>query len=270
MTKFEVLVFMAEGTKEIVVREEAPNWFVALESALSGLGMADCMANILCDVKEDGAIHVSDTTSSRRFLIREIDPSKEGSVTPPLSSKGVGREVKMVKKEELLADLFTDVMDAWDLSEKEATNFFLDLALKYIPAESGSIAKTDLSSNDLEFVACRGPKGDDVCGLKIKMGQGLSGFSAKHSCYIAVSDVQKDPRFFREISDKIGYETNSIICAPVKSAETNITFGVLQLINKSDSYQFNEDDMEYLRFISEKMAEYFHMMWVTKDNNLED
>jgi len=270
MTKFEVLVFMAEGTKEIVVREDAPNWFVALESALSGLGMADCMANILCDVKEDGSIHVSDTQSSRRFLIRELDETKK-DVTP-VRSETIGREVKqtITKKEDLLADLFTDVMDAWDLTGKEAADFFLDLALKYVPSESGSFAKTDLSSSDLEFISCRGPKSDQVVGLKINMGQGLSGFSAKYGCFIAVSDVQKDPRFFREISDKLGYETNSIACAPVKSEESSITFGVIQLINKKEGYRFNEDDMEYLRFISEKMAEHFHMNWMSTDNNLED
>ncbi len=267
MTKFEVLIPMLEGGKEIVVREEAPNWFCALESALSGLGMADCMGNILCDVKEDGTIHVSDTKSSRRFLIREIDLANNA----PLKTENVGREVsKITKKDEMLADLFTDVMDAWDLQEKEASDFFLDLALKYIPSDSGSFAKTDLSTNDLEFVSCRGPKGSEVLGLKIKMGQGLSGFSAKYGCFIAVSDAQKDPRFFKDISEKIGYETNSIICAPVKSEETNITFGVIQLINKKERHRFNEDDIEYLRFIAEKMAEYFHTKWITTDNNLEE
>jgi hypothetical protein len=269
MTKFEVLIPMPGGDREVSVREDAPNWFCALESALSGLGMSDCMANILCDVKEDGTIHVTDTKSDRRFLIREVDLTKS---EPPVKAENVGRreEVKITKKDEMLADLFTDVMDAWDMPEKEASEFFLDLSLKYIPSDSGSFAKTDLSSNDLEFVSCRGPKSGEVCGLRIKMGQGLSGFSAKYGCFIAVSDAQKDPRFFKDISEKIGYETNSIVCAPIKSSETSITFGVIQLINKKDSHRFNEDDMEYLRFISEKMAEYFHTKWMSKNNNLEE
>ncbi|HNZ53647.1 MAG TPA: GAF domain-containing protein [bacterium] len=267
MTKFEVLVPLAEGGKEVVVREEGPNWFCALESALSGLGMADSMKNVICDVKEDGAIHVTDTASGRKFLVRELDLTKN---IQKIKEEPKKEEPKVTRKDEMLADLFTDVMDAWDLPEKDIPGFFLDLALKYIPSESGSFAKSDLSSTDMEFVACRGPKGDDVCGIKIKVGQGLVGFSAKHSCFIAVGDVHKDPRFFKEISEKIGYETTSIACAPVKSLETTITFGVLELINKKNSYRYNEDDLEFLRFIAEKMAELFHSRWTESNNNLED
>lgn len=266
MTKFEVLVPLADS-KEVVVREEGPNWFCALESALSGLGMADSMKNVICDVKEDGTIHVTDTASGRKFLVRELDLTKNIQKSEEAPQK---EESKITRKDEMLAELFTDVMDAWDLTVQAAPGFFLDLALKYIPSESGSYAKSDLSSTDMEFVVCRGPKSEAVCGIKLKVGQGLVGFSAKNGCYIAVGDVQKDPRFFKEISEKIGYATNSIACAPVKSLETSITFGVLELINKKNSYRYNEDDMEFLRFISEKMAEFMHSKWSESNNNLED
>jgi hypothetical protein len=266
MTKFEVLVPMGQGNKEVVVREEGPNWFCALESALSGLGMADAMTNIICDVKEDGSINVTDTASSKHFVVRELDLTKS-----PIQAEEKKEEVpKITRKDEMLANLFTDVMDAWDLKPSEAYDFFLDVALKYIPSESGSYAKSDLSSTDLEFVSCRGPKSDAVCGIKVKVGQGLVGFSAKHACFIAVGDVHKDPRFFKEISEKIGYETSSIICAPIRSMETGITFGVIELINKKDASRFNEDDMEFIRFIAEKMAEFFHTSWIDSNNNLED
>lgn len=266
MTKFEVLVPMGQEGKEVVVREEGPNWFCALESALSGLGMADSMTNIICDVKEDGSINVTDTASNKKYVVRELDLTK----SPIQVEKKKEEAPKITQKDEVLANLFSDTMDAWDLSGKEAADFFLDLALKYIPSESGSYARSDLSSTDLEFVSCRGPKSDAVCGIKVKVGQGLVGFSAKHACFIAVGDVQKDPRFFKEISEKIGYETSSIICAPIRSLETGITFGVLELINKKGSSRFDEEDMEYIRFISEKMAELFHSKWTESNNNLED
>jgi len=52
--------------------------------------------------------------------------------------------------------------------------------------------------------------------------------------------------------------------------ESSITFGVLELINKKNSYRYNEDDLEFLRFIAEKMAELFHSKWTESNNNLED
>ncbi|MGI6394619.1 MAG: GAF domain-containing protein [bacterium] len=282
MATFEVFVPVSEGSREIIIREEGPNWFCALESALSSLGMADNIKNIMCDIQENGDVHIADIPSGKKFVVKELKSAEivEQKEKPEQREKKAEEQVinfqekkkekpQITKKDEMLAELFTDVMDAWGLTDDEISSFFLDLALKYVPSESGSYAKSDLNSSDLEFVVCRGPKGSDVCGIKVKVGQGLVGFSAKHSCYIAVSDVNKDPRFFKEISEKIEYQTTSIACIPVKSAESNITFGVLEVINKESGNRYSEDDFEVLRFISEKMAELLHSRWISKDNALD-
>ncbi|MBQ4438570.1 GAF domain-containing protein [bacterium] len=270
MAKFEVFIPMAGSSKGVVITTESADYMEALEEALTSKGLADCMKHILCDVKENGLIVVTDTDSRRKFYLREVDPANTTDIRELVEEKKSGWVAdKITPKDELLADLFTEVMDGWGMPQQKGIDFFLDLALKYIPCESGSFARSDLSTTDMEFVSCRGPKAESVLGIKVRVGQGLVGFAAKHSCYIAVGDVQKDPRFFKDISQKIGYETNSIVCVPVKSMETNITFGVLELINKKGSSRFDADDMEAMRFIGEKMGEYFHMIWTGTNNTFE-
>jgi len=140
--------------------------------------------------------------------------------------------------------------------------------MKHIPADSGSVAIAPLASRELTFVACRGPKGNEVKGLKLPMGKGIAGFAALHNVLIAVSDVQKDPRFFKDISEKIGYPTKSIVASPVFYG--TLTFGMMELINKKESSSFDEDDIHILRFISEKLGEYLYTLWESRNNDLEE
>lgn len=270
MAKFEVLIPMTGNAKGVVVMTDSQDYTDALREALSNMGLGECMKHILCDVQENGLIVVTDTDSKRKFYVRESDPENKTDIRELAREHKVSRiSDKITPKDELFADLFLEVSDSYGMPQQKGIDFFLDLALKYIPCESGSFARSDLSTTDMEFVSCRGPKADSVLGIKVRMGQGLVGFSARHSCYIAVGDVQKDPRFFKDISQKIGYETNSIVCVPIKSLETNITFGVLELINKKGSSRFDADDMEAMRFIGEKMGEYFHTIWTGTNNTFE-
>ena len=220
MAKFEVFIPMPGNPKGVVVMSEAQDYMEALKEALTNKGLADCMKHILCDVKENGLIVVTDTDSRRKFYLRETDPSNTTDIRDLVEEKKSSWVAdKITPKDELLADLFTEVMDGWDLPQQKGIDFFLDLALKYIPCESGSFARSDLSTTDMEFVSCRGPKGDSVLGIKVRVGQGLVGFAAKHSCYIAVGDVQKDPRFFKDISKSLSSININIVNARCKKNE---------------------------------------------------
>ena len=41
--------------------------------------------------------------------------------------------------------------------------------------------------------------------FRVPMGQGIVGFAAQEGVSLAVSDVEKDERFCKDIPDKIGY-----------------------------------------------------------------
>jgi len=265
--KFEIFFPSTDGSREVIVREEGASWFNALENALKSGGMGQMLNNILCDIKDDGSIHVTDTVSGKKILIRPFDPNRAPA---PAAEKeaAIGRTLKKRDPNEVLASVFEEVLDGFDKPEQEGIDFFLDLSMKHIPAESGSVAIAPLAARELTFVACRGPKSGGVKGLKLPMGKGIAGFSALNNVLIAVSDVQKDPRFFKDISEKIGYPTQSIVASPIFYG--SLTFGMMELINKKESSSFDEDDIHILRFISEKLGEYLYTLWESRNNDLEE
>jgi hypothetical protein len=112
--------------------------------------------------------------------------------------------------EDVLADLFDRVQAIFTKkTPEEAANFVLDLALEKVPADAGSVLHADAGSGDLTFLAARGPRARELLNSKIVIpaGSGIAGFCAFEGVSVGVSDVQKDPRFYGEVGEKIDYET---------------------------------------------------------------
>jgi GAF domain-containing protein len=120
----------------------------------------------------------------------------------------------------------------------------MDAAMMVADAESGALYILDGDKNELYFAAARGPKARDVLALDItiKPGQGMAGASFANKEVIVVSDVHKDPRFFKEVSSAVGYEVRSLLTAPVIYDQE--CFGVVQVINKRGSNEFDMEEVE--------------------------
>lgn len=144
-------------------------------------------------------------------------------------------------------DATQDLYMATSLSAQNVADALLDIALKHIPAEAGTFYIADVNGHELEFAAVRGPKADVLkkSGVTVKVGQGIIGFCAQEGVCLTVSDIQKDPRFFAAIANKIDYQPKDTICA---SAEKDgRLWGAVQLINSKGG--FEAAHMEVLRFI---------------------
>jgi hypothetical protein len=157
--------------------------------------------------------------------------------------------------EEMLMDCFLRVVDLDAMkSVEDAMNFILELALEKIPCESGSVLRADGGRGDLTFLTARGPKANEVMKAKlvIPAGTGIAGFCASEGVSLALSDVKKDERFYSAISEKVKYDTKSMLCAPMMTAGRS--FGCVQLINRRDAPQFNEAEVGVLAYLSHQAA----------------
>ncbi|MDX2009247.1 MAG: GAF domain-containing protein [Myxococcaceae bacterium] len=161
--------------------------------------------------------------------------------------------------EDVLADVFmriTELNDKKDVAD--AMQFVLDLAMEKVPCEAGSVLQADLSSGDLSFITATGPKAKELLKSKvvIPVGTGIAGFCAFEGVSVAVSDVQKDPRFYAAIGEKIDYETKSLLCAPMMTHGRS--FGCLQLINRKGGPQFAEHEVGVLAYLAHQAALYLN------------
>ena len=81
MPHFEVLIPDEEGTS-VTLTVQANNWLGALKTGLRNLGETQAISNVMCDIKEDSSIHVTEPSSGRVFRLREV-PAPAGAAAQP-------------------------------------------------------------------------------------------------------------------------------------------------------------------------------------------
>ena len=173
---------------------------------------------------------------------------------PPLQI-GRGRVAATRTVEDIIGELFEATQEMYNKRDyKEAAAFILDLAHKSIPSDSGAVFISDFNRGDLFFASATGPKAREAMKFRVAMGQGIVGFAAMEAVSLAVSDVHRDPRFYAKISQSIGYETRSILCAPATSEGR--VYGAIELINKNNGTSFSSDEINLLNYLSHEFADY--------------
>jgi hypothetical protein len=182
-------------------------------------------------------------------------------VTAPIGRQRSSPNVSHSKQsaEEVLSDVFMRITEISDRKEiADAMQFVLELAIEKVPCEAGSVLRADLATGDLSFVSATGPRAQELLKSKIVIpaGTGIAGFCAFEGVSVAVSDVQKDPRFYSAIGEKIDFETKSLLCAPMMTHGRS--FGCLQLINRKGSPQFAEHEVGVLAYLAHQAALYLN------------
>jgi hypothetical protein len=283
MARFEVFIPPAgpEGVG-LTLRVVADSWMAALKIGLHKIGDGNAPTNVFCDAMADESIHVTDPRTGRVFRIAEIvETSDPGGLAPAVPMPPVGalpavrvlaRDVHLEEKpgpigrgpepmpdtsvEDALIDLFDRAASVFEKPRDEALYFLLDLAMEKIPADAGTVYVADLNRRDLHFAAARGPKAREVLALEVAvpMGVGFAGFCAQEGVGIAVSDAQRDPRHFKEVSERLGYPIDSVIATPVLSQGRAL--GVIQLLNKRGSSSFTSAELAILHYVAHQAAVY--------------
>lgn len=117
-------------------------------------------------------------------------------------------------------------------------------AARVTKVKAASLLLVDKKTNTLYFQVATGEKGKEVKEYRIKMGQGIAGTVAQTGQSLLIGDVAQDPRWFKEISESIRFETQSIACVPLK--RNGDIIGVMQIIDKEDGSPLEQNDMQRL------------------------
>jgi putative nucleotidyltransferase with HDIG domain len=130
----------------------------------------------------------------------------------------------------------------------------MEIAKKETDAEACSLYLVDEEKQELWFEVALGEKGDQVKEIRVKIGEGVSGYVAREGITLNLKDVNADPRFAkkRDIANKIGFREKAMLTMPVKYKGKVI--GVLQLINKRGGGVFTSEDEELLEGMSSQIA----------------
>ncbi len=132
-----------------------------------------------------------------------------------------------------------------NINLNEVLKNIVDVAVSLTNADRGTLYIVDRENGELWSKVI---SGDNIEEIRLKIGQGLAGWSAQSGKSVHIKDAQTDPRFDKEIDKVSGYQTKSMLCYPIKNRE-GIIVGVLQLLNSKNG-MFNEQDEEFLEAIS--------------------
>ncbi len=128
------------------------------------------------------------------------------------------------------------------LKPEEILEIIMAKAADLINAEGWSVLLLDYETRELVFKAAAGEAGKKLLGMRLKIGQGVAGWVARHGQSIIVPDVTKDPRFYSGVDKKTKFVTKSILCVPMRSK--NKIIGVVEVVNKIGGEPFTNDDLE--------------------------
>src|SRR6267143_6730320 len=154
-------------------------------------------------------------------------------------SEATGADRKRQSQE---LNIFHDVAKALtsSLDLDSILQTIMEKMAEYFRPDTWSLLMVDEEQKELYFAIAVGDAAEALKNVRLKVGEGIAGWVAKHGEQLVVPDVEADPRFAKRIDDMTQWETRSIICFPVRSKLR--VLGVIQLVNV-DMRQFGEQEL---------------------------
>ncbi|MBI3549091.1 MAG: GAF domain-containing protein [Elusimicrobia bacterium] len=130
---------------------------------------------------------------------------------------------------ELLLDVCRLLSSKLELSGLLTT--IMQLSSRVVNAETASLLLLDPATNELYFDVALGLD-EEVSKIRLKMGQGIAGSVAKEGKPLVINDVKADPRWSSMVDKQSGFQTRSIMAAPMEIKGKLL--GVVEAINHID------------------------------------
>ena len=125
----------------------------------------------------------------------------------------------------------------------------IDSVTEAMEADRGTLYLVDKHAGELVSKVAHLP---EIKEIRLKLGQGLAGYVASTGAVVNTPHSPLDPRFYKAIDEKTGYETRTVLAVPVKDRRGE-TLGVIQVLNKRDDV-FGADDELLLKALAGQVA----------------
>lgn len=127
-----------------------------------------------------------------------------------------------------------------------------EAARRLFGAAACSLALLSDDESELVYTTAAGEGADDVTGMRISSRQGIAGWVVQSGQPIAISDLEQDPRFSREVAEQTGYVPQAILAVPVSSERR--TLGVITLLDRDAARPGAGHDMTLLSLFADQAA----------------
>ncbi len=230
------------------VEIEAPNWLVALGTAVHRLGLDDALSRLAVEVMPNGVVLARVGPNSRPVVVEPEgrSPAEDEaflSSEQPFSMEG---EPSTTSPRARLATPSRAPGEVAVLASRA-----LAAALAAAPSRFGAVLIADGAS--LQFVAVHGGRGAALHGARVPFPAGLAGYALAHRRSVVVVDVSRDPRHGRDHAERVGVQASTILCVPALDA-SGAAVGVIELINPIDGGRFSRSAWRRTRVAAARFA----------------
>ena len=210
---YEVFIPAIEaGRTNVTQKVDAENWIAALRSGLAKIGeQGDIVKNVMCDIQENGDIHVTDPKSGRLFKIKEVGES-------PAGGTGTGLEHRSATNDPGMDDAATVALPSVDkgASWKEFASAPIDTSEHRAAApDPGAqvleVTETKATAESIAQARSRVQDPDEILADVFEESANIFDFG---------EDVQGAVEFVMDlVMDKVDCEAGSILFANINEHE---------------------------------------------------
>ena len=148
---------------------------------------------------------------------------------------------------------FQQFLRAIDMINNEALETMLEQVMDAFTLKIGQILQADrttifLVDADKGQLWAKIPQTETSKSieLRIPLNVGLAGHVATTGEYLNIPDAYNHPLFNKEVDERPGYHTRSLLCMPILSSSNQVV-AVVQLLNKADGVPFDSEDEQRFR-----------------------
>lgn len=124
------------------------------------------------------------------------------------------------------------------LDINELLGLILETATRATRADRGTVYLLDEANKEIWSEVAQG---EDMIQIRLPIGKGIAGYTAKTGQIVNIADAYKDSRFDPEIDRISRYKTHNVLCMGMRNKEGKI-IGVIQLLNKAEGPFTREDE----------------------------
>jgi signal transduction histidine kinase len=184
------------------------------------------------------SIILDETLGTNEIINNSILPDKD----MPRQNNSTPEPNDSDKRMHLISKLGTIVCSVPELVD--VVDQIMNLTETTLRASASSVLLLDQAKEKFTFRFANGPAETMLKHVTLNTRSGIAGWVACNGKPLIVNDVTKDPRFCMDIDKVTGFNTRSVMCAPLLSHGKVI--GVIEVLNKLDGDAFEEKDLEVL------------------------
>lgn len=127
----------------------------------------------------------------------------------------------------------------------------ISAAMELLDIEAASILLVDPSTGELRFELAADME-PGMINMIVPMDGSIAGWVVSHGEPRVIEDVSQEPKFFKQVNDKLEFQTRNLIAVPLRTHKQVI--GTLEAVNKHGGARFTADDIKILTTLAGQAA----------------